>query len=247
MVVGETHHFRKHPTWSIHEKLSWIQIPTPVIESLPPKKKNPTMRLSAIRISDLCNLRTPDLSETTLDLSEHRLPARVKSWDFWLICSMIIQHKYVYILYIYDTHMVWKDNSFNYDYDYFKGIYIETFIQIQNVTILGLILWSCSNVCSNECHVPGWDLYYSAQMMMVTKTSSLPSFREGLFGEFPPVGFQNHPGNIPTMFSSLCNHFFSSGGWKVKNNYRPHYFGPKNGAVNFPREEFSINAFESTR
>lgn len=31
-------------------------------------------------------------------------------------------------------NMVWKDNSFN--YGYFKGIYIETFIQIQNVSIL---------------------------------------------------------------------------------------------------------------
>ena len=71
------HHFRKHPDQFITP--SWIQIPTLLIESLPPKKRIQPWRLSAIRISDLCNLRTPDLSETTLDLSEHRLPARVNS------------------------------------------------------------------------------------------------------------------------------------------------------------------------
>ena len=40
--------------------------------------------------------------------------------------------------------------------------------------------------------------------------------------------------------------FFFFGGLKGKKNYRPHFFGPKSGAVNFPRNEFSKNAFEST-
>ena len=72
-----------------------------------------------------------------------------------------LQHDNSAWRYIY-THMVWKDNSFN--YDYFKGIYIETFIQIHNVTILGLILLSFSNLSSNVCDVLGWDLYDLAQM-----------------------------------------------------------------------------------
>lgn len=141
--------------------------------------------------------------------------------------------------------MVWKDNSFNYDYS--KGIYIETFIQIQNVTILGLILLSFSNVCSNECHVPGWDLYYSAQMMMVTKTSSpklgvsgstckvsggrmkhFPSFREGFVWRIPTRGVSKSPREYSNHVFFPVQPIFFFGGLKGKKQLQTPLLRPQN-------------------